>query len=659
MKSLKKISFKYHIRQITACFLSIWLFFGPSIAWASITPDADTIPTGVIGTPVGVGPMVSGSGTLAITQTASEAIINWDNFDIGADASVQFLQPGAAAAVLNRVHDGDPTGIMGDLMANGTVFIVNPAGIVFGSGASVNVAQLIASSLNITDTDFLAGDLIFDGDNFEGFDAGYVATITGDGQIINNGTIGDSANPGGTIPSNVALIGKSILNTGTIVTQAGGIVVMAAGDKVLLGEPGGKIIVEMSSATGDMDGVGTVTNEGSITSPGGQVVLAAGDIYSIPLHPQLQNGTIEDRDYDYTDDDDQDVIDLQPVRVELGTGTVTQDGAINTDGVDGDGGTVVLTAADKADLTGTSVTSAQGISDTGSEGGEVIVYASNLGDKDAIADFQEGAVISVQAKPTTDPPPLAITSDTVFKGGLAEIHGDSTYFEGTVEAVTIPFEITDPDNSNKTILFAPDGGGKLIISGKSMTIKDGPLPPATGAEENVVYENVLENYSVWGQPIAPTGLSHSEELAYEQLDSVDISLTGETLVSAERLGNDLSGPSADPGLVGGSGGFEFRNSYDTGAVIFNTEDTISAGAGTIDMIAGSGGIVVGDITTDLPSNEKAIAPGMIRLLTGNGGDIRTGNLSVTGGYDVEISAIADGTLIVNGNAIAIRCHSKR
>ncbi|MBN2269021.1 MAG: filamentous hemagglutinin N-terminal domain-containing protein, partial [Sedimentisphaerales bacterium] len=260
MKRLKRLSKKYCFRQIIVCYLSAWLLFGPSISKADLNPAAGALPNGVISRNGADAPVVA-SGLMTINQTASEAIINWQNFDIGSAAGVQFTQPGAAAAVLNRIHDGSPTGIMGSLQANGRVFIVNPAGVLFGSSASVNVAQLVASSLDIADGDFMSGVYDF--------------AVPGFGDVTNLGTINAA--------EGVALLGKRVLNSGSIVTQPGGFVAMAAGDRVLLGNPGSHIIVEMSSATGAAPGTGDVINSdtGEIESPGGEIVLAAGDMFAL------------------------------------------------------------------------------------------------------------------------------------------------------------------------------------------------------------------------------------------------------------------------------------------------------------------------------------------------------------------------------------------
>ncbi len=47
------------------------------------------------------------------------------------------------------------------LTANGRVWIINPNGVMFGAGATVNVAGLIATTADIGDQDFLAGNYAF------------------------------------------------------------------------------------------------------------------------------------------------------------------------------------------------------------------------------------------------------------------------------------------------------------------------------------------------------------------------------------------------------------------------------------------------------------------------------------------------------------------
>src|SRR6185503_11377122 len=105
----------------------------------------------------------SSGATLSIVNTPG-AIINWQRFSIGSGETMRFVQQSAASAVLNRVVGGDPSRIFGALQSNGRVFLINPSGIVFGPTSQIDVAGLVASSLNLSNADFIAGRMNFTGD---------------------------------------------------------------------------------------------------------------------------------------------------------------------------------------------------------------------------------------------------------------------------------------------------------------------------------------------------------------------------------------------------------------------------------------------------------------------------------------------------------------
>ena len=87
--------------------------------------------------------------------------LNWRSFSIAKDETTRFIQQSAASTVLNRVTGVDPSQILGVLQSNGRVFLINPNGIVFGAGAQIDTAGLVASTLNLSNQDFLAGRLRF------------------------------------------------------------------------------------------------------------------------------------------------------------------------------------------------------------------------------------------------------------------------------------------------------------------------------------------------------------------------------------------------------------------------------------------------------------------------------------------------------------------
>jgi filamentous hemagglutinin family protein len=220
----------------------------------------------------------AGADHMTVDQTSQSAIINWQTFDIGQNDSVQFIQPNSRSVALNRVLGQNPSDILGNLSANGQVFLVNPSGILFGRGASVNVDGLVASTLNISDADFLAGNLQFS------------SGARSHASIQNQGSI--SANMG-----YVAMLGANVSNTGVITARLG-TVVLASGNAMTLDLAGDGLL----NVTIDRGAVhGEVENGGIIKADGGQVILtaqAAGNLLSTAVNNTgvIQAQTVDNHD---------------------------------------------------------------------------------------------------------------------------------------------------------------------------------------------------------------------------------------------------------------------------------------------------------------------------------------------------------------------------
>lgn len=211
------------------------------------------------------------SGNMTITQTTPNVAINWQSFGIKAGESVQFVQPGSSSVALNRVIGADPSSILGSLSSNGKVFLVNPNGILFGQGASVNVGGLLASTLAISDTNFMARNYQFSG-------AG-----TGTGTVLNQGTI--NAATGGY----VVLLGANVSNQGVISAQLG-TVALAAGNAVTLDMAGDKLL----NITVDQGAVNAlVENGGMIRADGGQVLMTTQAAGSLLANAVNNTGVIQ------------------------------------------------------------------------------------------------------------------------------------------------------------------------------------------------------------------------------------------------------------------------------------------------------------------------------------------------------------------------------
>ncbi len=232
---------------------------GVVLAGASLAALAQATPPPVTALPTG-GTVTQGQAQLAqngarldISQGSDKAVINWQSFNIGAQAQVNFQQPGASSVALNRVVGADMSQIFGRLSSNGRVVLVNPNGIVFGQGAQVDVGGLVASTLSLADEDFMAGRMRFT--------RGAAA-----GSVSNQGRL--TAAEGG----HVALLAPEVRNEGVVSARLG-TVALAGGDVVTLNFDGARLLgVKVEPST-----LGTlIENRQALVAEGGQVILAAG-----------------------------------------------------------------------------------------------------------------------------------------------------------------------------------------------------------------------------------------------------------------------------------------------------------------------------------------------------------------------------------------------
>ena len=111
--------------------------------------------------------------------------------------------PSSSSVQLDRVTGGlGPSQILGSLWSNGRVFLVNPDGMLFGAGATVNTAGFLATTHDISNADFMAGKYNF--------------SLPGNptASVVNLGTI-TASNAGF-----AALVAPGVRNSGTITANA-------------------------------------------------------------------------------------------------------------------------------------------------------------------------------------------------------------------------------------------------------------------------------------------------------------------------------------------------------------------------------------------------------------------------------------------------------
>ena len=189
------------------------------------------------------------ANTLNVSTGANNSIANYQSFNVGQNATVNFNLPSSQSAILNRVTGGIGSEIFGSINSNGKVFLVNPSGILFGSTAQVNVGSLVTSTLNINNQDFL--------------NKNYNFTQSGNtpAGIVNNGSL--VAHDG-----SVVLLGGAIQNTGNIQASNGSIQMAVGKSATITMEDGVNVDIQINEALEDkVNGVqSAISNSGSLSA---------------------------------------------------------------------------------------------------------------------------------------------------------------------------------------------------------------------------------------------------------------------------------------------------------------------------------------------------------------------------------------------------------
>jgi filamentous hemagglutinin family protein len=147
---------------------------------------------------------INQNGTVTnINQTSNKATINWQNFSIRTNETVNFNQPNSSSITLNRVVGNEKSIINGALNANGQVWILNSNGVLFGKNASINTSGLLATTAELSDKDFNVGNY-----NFKNATANSIIN-QGTIEVINNGS--------------VILASNEVVNDGTIKAVKGSV----------------------------------------------------------------------------------------------------------------------------------------------------------------------------------------------------------------------------------------------------------------------------------------------------------------------------------------------------------------------------------------------------------------------------------------------------
>ncbi|WP_412528382.1 filamentous haemagglutinin family protein [Burkholderia lata] len=236
----------------------------------------------------------SGHVNVDVKQTGQNAVLTWETMNVGRQTTLNFDQSGGTQtngannwAVLNRINDpsGRPSQILGNITAQGAVYVINRNGVLFGAGSQVNVHSLVASSLDVlnmnnynqtvvnkvpvvTDNSLAqdAAGIVASNRQFLSLPAG----ATGGLAYPESGSSG-GVNGNSTVPNEVLGLGNQVNLTSASQYQPWGDVTIEQGASITTHANG-----NVSDGGFVMIAAPNVTNAGHIKATDGQVVLAAG-----------------------------------------------------------------------------------------------------------------------------------------------------------------------------------------------------------------------------------------------------------------------------------------------------------------------------------------------------------------------------------------------
>lgn len=340
--------------------------------------------------------------TTNVNQSANNAYIQAGGFNIAAQDSVKVFQPSNTSNLLIQVTGYDPSAILGQLQANGRVFLSNPNGVLFGAGARIDVGSLVATNLSMDTDEFMRNRVrLFDRGNSRG-------SVVNAGSIKADGT--------------VALVGTEVSNLGSI--EASRVGLAALSEVVVDVEGDGLIFFQMSGAR-----AGAKLHQlGNIKADGGLVELRAEARGAAADTVLNMDGIIQARS-----------IGSRNGRVIIdggSTGITKVTGTIDVQGTEaGETGGTVKVLGDRVALGGTALIDASG--DAG--GGTVLIGGNYQGGgserRASHTRVADGATVKADALRDGDGGTVVVWADgtTAFQGLIQARGGAEGGNGGTVE----------------------------------------------------------------------------------------------------------------------------------------------------------------------------------------------------------------------------------
>jgi filamentous hemagglutinin family protein len=585
------------------------------------TNSSVAIPTG--GNIVAGSATITQSGnTLNVVQASQRAVVNWQSFNVGSQAKVEFVQPNAQAVIHNRVVSATPSQIDGMVKANGQVIISNANGVVFGKGAQVDAAAIVATTMDINDKDFMEGKSTFKGN--------------GTGAVVNYGKL-QTNDPKGYI----ALLAPEVRNEGYILAKGGAAntVVLASGSQVTLDFRGDQLMTVKVDASAYKS---LIDNKRLVQVEGGMVVIAANSA------AQLMGSVIKNSGRISTSS----MVNNGGI-IEILADTVQNLGTIvaNAKGNTGNGGQISIKGNTIA-LADTSKIKANAKEQ--GNGGQIIVLSNKKTEVSGILEAKggqtsgNGGLVETSSKEV-----LAISSSTKVDTSARNLLGKAgTWLLDPMDLlITTGFAQVISDalqNNNVTVQVQGNvcSGGSCTQNGSgNLTIDSGVTITKTGSTRTVLTflaDGTFFNYGTINQAAGSVleVVIQSQDVNLAPNSQIEVNKVTVTAVNSVVGYGNIVGQGANPLVNILANVFNFH-----GAITVNANQSNNTAPGSIRITANeltlpSSGRLEANGTTDGGTiTLTANTTGTINIegtIQTNGGNGRGGEINISNAHDINI-----------------------
>ncbi|MEW6342584.1 MAG: filamentous hemagglutinin family protein [Pseudomonadota bacterium] len=570
----------------------------------------------------------NGQVTVDIQQTAQNAVVTWQTMNVGKQTTLNFDQAGGTQTngannwvVLNRIIDpsGLPSQILGKITAQGSVYVINRNGILFGAGSQINVHSLVASSLDLLNTNDVPVQSSTDIANSNQLFLSLPAGTQGGLAALEAGTT--SVASAGGVPNEVLGLGNQVQVSSASQYQAPGNITIA---------PGASITTQTTGTASDggfvLIAAPNVNNGGNITATAGQVVLAAGVGVSLTPNPTNPQVLLPELSGQLELINGKNQTDITPAGTLTNTGlvqaargnidllgsSVVQNGVVGVTTSVNTPGAITISTVDEyyanppnaANYTGTSAVG------SGYQGG------ADVNRRAGLLTFGPGSVTSVT--PDTDDQTATSAPGTTFTPGSITMTAGSVWFQGgsLIEA---------PGSSVSVVALTPDSAQNYST------------PPGDTAVPGRIYLDSGATIDVSG--LANVELPISDILL--DVGTINENNLADSPLLRDSFLNGLGGVVVDSTLSGTtSDGLQW-----VGSPILNLAGAVSLMPRTVDQLLTNGG------TITLSGNQVMTATGSSLNLNGGyihylGGTVNTTRLIDADGAIVPIGDASDNDTYV-------------